>query len=152
MLFDGVGDISGEAGSVLVGGEEGGEGYIRAIHSDGTQTSIIGPGSGMVNPNALRFDSTGRLVMADNVGKVFAYDGINPTVELFTLPDRNGSLAIDSSDRIYTAAIDGVVRIHDAAGNLRRRGARAVVARAVGGRGGGDGGVAAEASIPPRSL
>lgn len=117
VLFDTDGSISGVAGSVLVGGRDGDEGALRAIHPDQTVGLIFHTGSGLTNPNGMKFDSTGRVVIADNLGPVAFTTGGNPT-ELFDLGGRNGTIAIDADDNIYTDGPGGVIRIHAADGSL----------------------------------
>lgn len=117
VLFDADGAISGVAGSVLVAGREGDEGALRAIHPDQTTSLLFHVGSGLVNPNSLKFDSTGRVVIADNLGEVAFTTGGNPTI-LYDLGGRNGTIAIDTNDDIYTDGPDGVIRIHAADGSL----------------------------------
>lgn len=117
VLFDADGAISGVAGSVLVAGREGNEGALRAIHPDQTTSLLFHVGSGIVNPNSLKYDSTGRVVIADNLGKIATTTGGNPTV-LYDLGGRNGTIAIDSNDNIFTDGPGGVIRIHAADGSL----------------------------------
>jgi hypothetical protein len=117
VLFDTTGAISGVAGSVLVAGRDGNEGALRAIHPDQTTHLLFHSGSGLVNPNGLKFDSTGRVIIADNLGPVAASTGGNPTI-LFNLGGVNGTIAIDANDNIYTDGPDGVIRIHAADGSL----------------------------------
>lgn len=117
VLFDADGAISGVPGSVLVAGREGDEGALRAIHPDQTTSLLFHVGSGLVNPNGLKFDSTGRVVIADNLGEVAFTTGGNPTI-LYDLGGRNGTIAIDANDDIYTDGPGGVIRIHAADGSL----------------------------------
>jgi hypothetical protein len=117
VLFDAAGDVSGVPGSVLVAGRQGAEGALRAIHPDQTTTLLFHAGSGLVNPNGLKFDSTGRVIIADNLGPVAATTGGIPTL-LFNLGGVNGTIAIDADDNIYTDGPDGVIRIHAADGSL----------------------------------
>ncbi|MDZ4781598.1 MAG: PEP-CTERM sorting domain-containing protein [Planctomycetia bacterium] len=117
VLFDATGDVSGVPGSVLVAGRQVAEGALRAIHPDQTTTLLFHVGSGLVNPNGLKFDSTGRVIIADNLGPVAASTGGNPTI-LYNLGGVNGTIAIDADDNIYTDGPDGVIRIHAADGSL----------------------------------
>lgn len=117
VLFDAAGDVSGVPGSVLVAGRQVAEGALRAIHPDQTTTLLFHAGSGLVNPNGLKFDSTGRVIIADNVGPVAFSTGGNPTI-LYNLGGVNGTIAIDANDNIYTDGPDGVIRIHAADGSL----------------------------------
>jgi len=118
VRFDPAGTISGgNPGAVLVAGRDGTAGYVRAILPDESQISIIADAP-FTNPNVIHFDASGRLIIADNLGGVFAYDGVNPASQLYMLPARNGGLETSDDGHIYTAANDGVFRIHDAAGNL----------------------------------
>lgn len=124
VLFDVLGVVSGVPGSVLVGGIDfpgSSMGSISAIFPDESIGTIYGPSADFKNVNAMEFDSMGRLIIVDNdgdtTGEVYVADGGAPTL-LFTLPADNGSLTLDADDRIYTAAIDGVIRIHDSAGAL----------------------------------
>lgn len=117
VLFDAAGAVSGVAGSVLVAGREGAEGALRAIRPDQTVSLLFHAGSGLVNPNGLKFDSSGRVVIADNVGPVATTTGGLPTI-LFNAGGLNGTIAIDADDNIYTDGPDGVIRIHDALGAL----------------------------------
>lgn len=117
-LYDGAG-LFGAAGSVLTSGDMGnGMGGFYAIAPDETTTTFLSS-SNMTNPNVLKFDSAGRLIVADNDGngEVWAYDGSTETM-LYSLPADNGSLELDGSDNIYTAAVDGTIRIHDITGAL----------------------------------
>jgi hypothetical protein len=90
---------------------------LRAIHPDQTTTTLFHLGSGLVNPNALKFDSTGRVVIGDNLGEIAFSTGGNPTV-LFDLGGRGGGFALDGDDNIFTDGPDGVIRIHAADGTL----------------------------------
>ena len=117
VLFDAAGSVSGVAGSVLVGGRDGDEGALRAIHPDQTVSTIFHIGSGLTNPNGMKFDSSGRVVIADNLGPVATTTGGNPSI-LFTLSGRNGTVAIDTNDDIYTDGPGGVIQIHAADGSL----------------------------------
>jgi len=119
VLFDASGTFGGVAGSVLVAGiaPGGTMGQVSAVLPDQSVVSVFGPSADLFNPNAMELDSTGRLLIADNDGEVYASTGATPTL-LFTIPAANGSLAIDAADRIYTAGVDGVIRIHDASGAL----------------------------------
>lgn len=117
VLFDATGSVGGVPGSVLVGGREGNDGFLRTIHPNQTITTLFHMGSGLVNPNGLKFDSTGRVVIADNTGPVAFSTGSNPSI-LYNLGGVNGTIAIDSNDNIYTDGPDGVIRIHAADGSL----------------------------------
>ncbi len=74
-------------------------------------------GSGIANPNGLKFDSSGRVVIADNRGPVAFSTGGNPSI-LFNVGVFNGVLAIDTNDDIYTGGSDGVIRVHAADGTF----------------------------------
>lgn len=128
VVVDVTGVVSGVAGAVLVGGEALGSlprGLITAIRPDQTQFQLFGPTSTFRNPDDLSIDNTGRLVFTDfgdgdpTKQAVFVSSGLGPAL-LFVeaggaIP---GSLAIDSTNRIFTAGSDGTIRIHDAFGAL----------------------------------
>lgn len=123
--FDVSGMISGTPGSVLVGGTQPlGNGAIAAIRPDATMVTIFDSPT-MANPTALKFDSTGRMLMADfDLGEIQVSTGELPN-PLFTVAGNPLNLALDADDRIYTAASQGTtfpitstISIHDAAGTL----------------------------------
>ena len=107
VVFDAAGTISGQSGSVLVGGIDGPNsptGYLSAILPDEITITIFGPGSGLVNPTDMIFDDGGRLLIADAfAAKVFySDDGItlNTIIGSVYLA---GELAIDESGNIYVS-------------------------------------------------
>ncbi len=121
VLYDPTGDISGVAGSVLVGSDTAG-GRIYAVRPDESIVSLFTT-SALGNPNEMLFDSTGRLLVANldsSDRRILESTGATPT-HLFGLPtsgDRPVDLAVDSSDRIYTRGTNGTIRQHDSTGTL----------------------------------
>ncbi len=109
VIFDATGIIS-DPGSVLVGGG----GSVYAI-SPNTPHSVVVVLSGLTNINELAFDSRGRLLMLDQMVGVYWSTG-DPPVLLFS--DVSNTMAVDSNDLIYTGGVDGVIRVHDANGDL----------------------------------
>ena len=68
VAFDVNGEVSGQPGSVLVGGIDGPAsptGYLAAILPDESIKTIFGPTSGLINPQDILFDNEGRLLLAD---------------------------------------------------------------------------------------
>ncbi|MBN2446122.1 MAG: hypothetical protein JXO22_05330 [Phycisphaerae bacterium] len=119
VLFDTAGAISGVAGSVLVGGSNsnGTAGSLYAINPDQSVHTLFGPFSSIPNPNELVFDSTGRLLIGEDHGSVWDYNGGAPVL-LFTSPAWGSGLALDASDRMYIPGNDGVIRLYDSDGTL----------------------------------
>jgi hypothetical protein len=127
VQVDLTGAISGVVGAVLVGGAAvtGGAGVITAIRPDQTAFNAVGPSTLMANPGRLTFDATGRLLSSDSGDgfadrkAVFAATSSSLT-RLFVEADgaTPDALAVSTANQIYTAASDGVIRVHDAAGNL----------------------------------
>jgi hypothetical protein len=123
VLFDPIGLISGQAGSVLVGGTNvSGQGQIVAIRPDQSVVTVFGPSSTYINPGDLAFDSTGRFVFLDSdpmKRNILTSNGGTPSI-LATLPEgaATAGLAIGPNDRIYVSAIDGVLRVYNPNGTL----------------------------------
>ncbi len=119
VLYDTTGSISGVPGSVLVAGGSATSpgGRLWAIHPDQSVHLLYGPDLAMGNPNALAFDNNGRLLIGDDDGQVYEYVGGTPNL-LFAAPDLGGGIAIDPSNRIFNANIDGVIRLYDSDGTL----------------------------------
>ncbi|MEW4569051.1 PEP-CTERM sorting domain-containing protein [Tautonia sp. JC769] len=129
VLFDADGRISGVAGSVIVGGvatwngiQE--RGRLSAIRPDGTIQSIDSPL--FQNPVQMAFDSTGRMLFTnqgDSRGVFAVTPGPagNQLSQLIGFPDplqTPRGLAIGPGDLIYTAHVDGVIRVHASDGSL----------------------------------
>jgi len=109
VTFDASGAISGVPGSVLVGGLR-----VFTVLPDENVQDLFGGG----NVAEMTMDSRGRLLFtAQNSNSVFVSDGGLPT-PLFTLPASGRGLAVAPNGHIYSAATDGVIRVHDADGNL----------------------------------
>ena len=117
LLFDANGIVSGVPGTVLVGAGEGGI-TIYSIGPDESVGLLLGPIANTQNPSKMILDATGRLLVSDWNGKklVAVADGV-PTI-LFNSPSKLSSLAVDADNRIYSAAEDGVLRIHSPEGSL----------------------------------
>ena len=109
VILDATGIVS-EPGSVLVGGS----GSVYAI-SPTPPHLVVEVLSGLTNINELALDSRGRLLMLDQDVGVYWSTGDQPVL-LFS--DVSNTMAIDSNDLIYTGGLDGVIRVHDADGNL----------------------------------
>lgn len=117
VAVDITGAVSGTPGAVLVSGHGNAGGYVAAILPDQTVFELFGPTEDFLNVNDMVIDHDGRLLLADaDTFEVLVSEaGAFPTT-LFTLPAPPTSIAVDSSNRIYTGAEDGVIRIHDADG------------------------------------
>ncbi len=114
VALDVDGTISGEAGSVITGSIGPGAGTIWAIRPSGAVEQLWSDPAW--NVQEMVFDSTGRLLMSEPTTRtVLSTEGAFPTA-LFSTPAGVGAIAVDSADRIYTCADDGVVRVHSAAG------------------------------------
>jgi sugar lactone lactonase YvrE len=127
VLYDALGTVSGVPGTVLVGGASlaGSSAEITVIRPDQTAFSLFGTSTALRNPDDLAFDNSGRLLGTDNGDgepsrrTVFASTGGAPSLLFLESGGATpGSLAVDASNRIFTSASDGTIRIHDAAGNL----------------------------------
>lgn len=124
LVFDAAGVISGVPGSVLVGGlipPAATSGRISAIRPNGSVVTIF-ESSQIDNPIEMKFDGDGRFLFTEGFGHSVwvSATGAMPTI-LFTYPGAANCaayLAIDSSDRIFTCACDGIIRIHAADGTL----------------------------------
>lgn len=116
VIVDVLGRATGQPGAVLAGGGLTGSGVVSAILPNQTVIELIRlPGS---NPNGFAFDQSGRLLISDFAsGRVYTFQG-GTARTLFTLPTAAEDVTVDSRNRILTTASDGVVRIHDAAGQL----------------------------------
>lgn len=119
-IYDASGVVSGVAGSVIVGGIfSGSTGRISAIRPDGSVVTLS-QSTAITNPSEFKFDSTGRLLFAENgTRRVFTMSGATP-VPLYTISGTGAPayLAIDATDRIYTSSSDGKIRLHAANGTL----------------------------------
>lgn len=124
VLHDADGVMTGQPGSVLVGGREGGDAQLLAILPDSAQTvqSVFGTAGDWTNLADMEFDASGRLLFGDEDGvngRVLAATGpAGPPLELFAVNGRIAGLEIDPDDRIYTSSFDGVVRLHAADGSV----------------------------------
>ena len=128
-LFDALGEISGAAGAVLVGGlneSPPDRGLISAIAPDGSLSTLFGPSESYLNPTDMTFDRTGRLLFVDagiDAGvplSVFVSSGAEPQ-PLITFPvgQRPVAIAVDLENRIYTSAIGRTtIQVHDSDGVL----------------------------------
>lgn len=114
-----VNGVFGTPGAVLVAGTTGpGVGAMSTIQPGTQNVSVLfGPNATLLNINDMKFDSSGRLILAQNSGNVLVSTGAMPTV-LFSLGIPNGQIDIAASDNIYTAALDGVIRVHAPDGTL----------------------------------
>ena len=120
VLFDADGTVSGQPGSVLVGGYSGG-GYIRAILPDESIQVVFGPSAVLGNVEMMTFDRSGRLVFVNNRVdgnfEIFTSDGEFPSL-LFSESSLVGGIGIDSHNRIFTSTADKRIAIHEADGTL----------------------------------
>jgi hypothetical protein len=107
VLADDDGRISGHRHSVLVGG-----GNILAAIYRNQQSAVIFNNAGFADVDDMKFDRSGRLLIADDRPLVWVSMGGPPTV-LFSTPFRASSLAIDGGNRIFIALNDGTIRIYD---------------------------------------
>jgi hypothetical protein len=108
VAFDASGAISGTPGSVLVG--NGGEpGYIAAILPDQSTITPIGPTFNIGNPAVLKFDKTGRLLVADQAPPFRAL-AITRT-EIVELGDSFLAIAVDGSNRVYSAFLKNQIKV-----------------------------------------
>lgn len=121
VLFDADGDFAPIPGSVIVGGivNAGVDAAIHAIAPDESATTVIGPTSLLDNPSDMTFDGAGRLLFTDHGNQdVKVSTGGTPTT-LISLGSNSLSVAYDpTTDRVYSNALDGVIRIHQSNGTL----------------------------------
>jgi hypothetical protein len=120
VLFDANGSFAAIPGSVIVGGAVSGLGAaIHVIAPDGSAATVIGPTTVLDNPSDMTFDGTGRLLFTDHGDQdVKVTTGSLPTT-LFALSSNTLSVAYDpATDRVYSNALDGVVRVHQPDGTL----------------------------------
>ncbi len=114
VLTDPTGAVTGQPGTVLVGGAG-----VFAILPDESVVLAVAHGGLVGNVSDMRLDSTGRLLILNlNPGRVAVSEGGAPVTELLALPAVGESITVDADDRIYTAAADGVIRIHNLDGSL----------------------------------
>lgn len=122
VFFDTMGNISGAAGSVIVGGvtaSGGAQGKLSRILPDGGVTTLFGPSSTMINPSDFVSDSSGRLLFTDfEGGKIWMMTNGTPTVLVSDLTQPL-AVAVDVLDRILVnAAAESCVRLYSSGGAL----------------------------------
>lgn len=121
VAFDVTGSISGTPGSLLVGRAKvaGATAFLTAILPTQAVVDIEGPSDLLGNPDDLTFDHSGRLLIADfHAGHVLVKSGSGVSTVLFTIPSPPVAIAVDPSNRIFTSAQDGKIRLHAADGSL----------------------------------
>jgi hypothetical protein len=120
VLYDALGTISGTPGSILVAGglPNLSGGFLHAVRPDESFATLFGPLAAIENPNTLRFDQTGRLLIADDDGEVYTYTGTGTPALLFSTGVFGPGIAVDDLNRIFIEGKDGVIRIYDSAGAL----------------------------------
>lgn len=117
-----IGGVFGSAGRVLVSGDStssgSGPGYLAGINADGTADTLVTTDD-WVNAQCMRFDSSGRLILADwahqDDPRVFSVGASGHTL-LISPPARAISMAIGANDSIYLAETDGTILVYDSAG------------------------------------
>lgn len=120
VLFDANGSFAPIPGSVIVGGSTSGStAAIHVIEPGGAGSTIIGPTTLLDNPSDMTFDGSGNLLFTDHGNQdVKVTSGGTPTT-LLTLSSKTLSVAYDPvTDRIYSNALDGTIRIHQSNGTL----------------------------------
>jgi hypothetical protein len=121
VLFDAGGSFAATPGSVIVGGlvTAGVNGAIYVIDPGGIGSTVIGPTNLLDNPSDMTFDGAGRLLFTDHGHQdVKVSSGGTPTT-LFSLGSNTLSVAYDpTTDRVYSNALDGTIRIHQPDGTL----------------------------------
>jgi hypothetical protein len=120
VLFDANGSFAPIPGSVIVGGiTSGTAAAIHVIEPGGAGSTIIGPTSLLDNPSDMTFDGSGNLLFTDHGNQdVKVTSGGTPTT-LIALSSKTLSVAYDpATDRIYSNALDGTIRIHQSNGTL----------------------------------
>lgn len=121
VVWDELGSVSGVPNSLLVFSADTGfaTGSLFAILPNETVVPLLANQSQPRNVNSMEMDGTGRVIMGDDFpppGEVFAYDGVTNNL-LYTTTNSIGAVTVDkAAGYIYTAATDGVIRIHDLAG------------------------------------
>jgi hypothetical protein len=124
VCFDVTGAISGVTGSVLVAGRVGPSGgIIRAVHPDFTASTIVPLSTSHGNPGMMRLDRTGRLLFVSNGPTAPGIWALPPGGTATRLISLSGGVepahfAMDSENRIYVSATDGVIRLYAANGSL----------------------------------
>jgi hypothetical protein len=121
VLFDATGAFAGIPGSIIVGGivNSGVGAAIHVIAPDGTASTVIGPSTQLDNPSDMTFDGTGRLLFTDHGNQDVKVTSGGSPATLIALSSNSLSVAYDpSTDRVYSNALDGVIRIHQSDGTL----------------------------------
>lgn len=117
VAYDANGTVSGVAGTVWAGADL----RMAAMTEDSAVKSFnaSGPPNDWGNVNKMRFDSIGRLVIADpSYNGIFVSTGANPARLPITFFSHPWTLAVDASDNIYAGCEDGVIRKYDPEGNV----------------------------------
>ncbi len=122
VCFDPAGSISGVAGAVLVAGWSPSGNVISAIRPDQTILTVLGPTSNFDNPDVMKFDRTGRLLIQSYTSRpgLFVLPPGGAMSKLITLPgsvDPDG-FAVSPDDRVFVLDENGVLRVYAADGAL----------------------------------
>lgn len=117
VIYDGVGNISGTPGSVIVGGGTPlvSPPYISRIAPD-ESTNLLFELDAASNPSDMIFDSTGRLLFSDGGGgskAVFHITGSNVPTKLFDTPTVPLNITIDANDIIFVSDSSGTIRKYE---------------------------------------
>lgn len=128
VAFDASGAISGVPGSVLVshfsGWDTEGYGYrggVKAILPDQSTKTVSALEAAIPGPRLLRFDRTGRLLIAGHFGSDWPY-GISATTgeSLVGFGEEPHGLAVDGANCIYASIFRDAIKVYSPDGRELR--------------------------------
>lgn len=122
VLVDQSGTLSGQPGSVLVGGvwrPDSSDGAIHAIRPDGTVELLFGPASIYGNVAGMLTDGSGRLLLHDSISDSIVIVKDGSAAVLSHLPVGAEQLAIHPHGDIYAGGADGKIYVLSPSGQLR---------------------------------
>jgi hypothetical protein len=122
VLFDEVGTVSGEAGSVLVAGQAFGvaQGRISAIRPDEGVDELVPPTATCENPGNMAFVQFDHVVVGDASGQAICQlTGGSLTIFADTAPAAPVDLEVSgSTNLVYARFTDGTVRVFGTDGSV----------------------------------
>jgi len=117
VAFDAAGEITGQPGTVLVGGSPG---FIKAIWPDQTVHPVV-EGGVLSNPGELLFDPDGQRLLIRDSGRRevqmirYAAPGL-VEVLIDNLPASPAAIAMDATGRIFVGLAGGTIQVYAADG------------------------------------